>query len=904
MKTDPAVIYLKDYQPHAFRITESNLVFKLDWQNTTLQASHQVRRQSDSAGGLVLDLEDIHIYRVAIDGRVLAVDEYTISETSLTINSVPDSFTLEIDNSLDPSSNTRLSGLYRSGDMLCTQCEAEGFRRITPSIDRPDNQAIYTVTLSGDKQQFPVLLCNGNLVSKSNEGGQFTAIWHDPFPKPTYLFAVVAGHLSVMRDTFTTSGGKMVQLNFYARDRDIEKCEHAVGALKRSMKWDEDVYGREYDLELYNVVAVSDFNMGAMENKSLNVFNTKFVLVDKQTATDKDFENVERVIAHEYFHNWSGNRVTCRDWFQLSLKEGFTVFRDQEFGADIGSRGVCRIDDVNLLRNHQFAEDAEPMAHPIRPDSYKEINNFYTATVYEKGAEVVRMIRTLVGDQNFRKGTDLYFDRHDGEAATCDDFVAAISDASDVDLQQFKRWYSQAGTPVVKAEREYDANSKRFSLHLSQSNPDTPGQTDKQPLVIPIAIALFDHDGGKLSLSGDETEQILVLSEKKQSFHFDNIRSNPIPSLLRRFTSPVRLANDLTTKELAVLFQHDDDPFNRWEAGQTLFLQSVLENIERLKKDQPARFDNQLIALFGRLLRNITDKRENHTDLALMAKLITLPGESWIGEQSKPKSPGVIAEARKVLKQKLALSHHDRLLELYRSLAEKNDGAINAKAVSIRAMRDACLDYVASIDMHTEHKLASRQLKEAKGMSDRISALTAIADSSSPERDSLLAEFLSTWREEDLVVDKWFHIQATSLRANALDDVISLTSHEAFSHKNPNKVYSLIMAFTKGNPSGFHRPDGRGYTFLRQWVETLNDVNPQVAARLVSGFNSWRDMSPELGSLMHEELKQLVKLPNLSPDVSEIAHRALDSNSNQVSYSESGISDKSYCSPGQPLIKT
>ncbi len=873
MKTEHTTIYLRDYRPHPYRITATRMTLDLDPQCTRVTTRHEIEAREAGAGPLVLDCEAITVESVVVDGETLAADAYSISDNRLILPSVPEGCQVEIVNTLDPSANTALSGLYGSGGMLCTQCEAEGFRRITPAIDRPDNLATFRVILRGPAADYPVLLCNGNLVRDVTQNGIHETEWHDPFPKPTYLFAIVAGSLSCMRDTFRTMGGREVQLHFYAADRDIEKCEYAVGALKRAMRWDEEVYGREYDLDLYNVVAVSDFNMGAMENKSLNVFNTKYVLADPVIATDTDFHQVESVIAHEYFHNWSGNRVTCRDWFQLSLKEGFTVFRDQCFSADMASAGVQRISDVNVLRNHQFPEDAGPLAHPVRPDSYQEINNFYTTTVYNKGAEVVRMLHALCGAELFRRGTDLYFERHDGEAVTTDDFVTAIADAAGKDIAfdvaQFKRWYSQSGTPVVEASGEFDAAARRYTLTLRQHCPPTPGQKEKQPFVIPVNAALLGTDGRRFALDNGRDSTVLVLSEDTQSFVFDGIDAAPVPSLLRGFSAPVRMEAGLDDTALAVLFRHDDDPFNRWEAGQRLYQRIILDNLPRLQAGQIAAYDDAVSELVGEILRSPGD------DLLLAARLLTLPGEAWLGEQSKPTDPPMLAAARKGLQQHIASRHEDAFLELYHALESRNDGGMGEGQTGVRALRDTCLSWLASLDTSRSQEIARAQLKNTRNMTDRNSALVAIADSTAPDRDELLAGFYDEWKEEALAVDRWFRVQATARHPEACRQVADLVQHPAFEPTNPNKVYSLLLAFARGNPAGFHRDDGAGYAFVADWVRRLDPVNPQVAARLVSAFTAWRDMAPEYGSGMKAALEDIDQAGSLSPDVAEMVSRSL-----------------------------
>ena len=868
MKTESTLIYLKDYAPHPFKILHSEILFELDHDATTVTAVHSVEGRASAQSDLQLDSEDLEILSISIDGEKVADSKVVIEDRKLTISDVPRKFTLEIINRICPRENTQLSGLYSSAEMLCTQCEAEGFRRITPAIDRPDNLATYTVTLSAPTSKFPVLLCNGNLMESRQLDDKNIAVWHDPFPKPTYLFALVAGELSELRSTFVTKSMREIDLRFYARDRDVEKCEYAMAALKRSMTWDEKVYGREYDLDRFNVVAVSDFNMGAMENKGLNIFNTKYVLADTNTATDVDFLNVESVVAHEYFHNWSGNRVTCRDWFQLSLKEGFTVFRDQEFSADMGSRGVQRIGDVNVLRNHQFPEDAGPMAHAVRPESYKEINNFYTVTIYEKGAEVVRMLRTLVGEAGFRRGTDLYFHRHDGEAVTTDDFVQAIADANDQDLTQFKNWYSQAGTPEVTALGAYDAENQSFSLTMTQSCADTPGQTEKPPFVIPVSTALFSSCGEKLYSDG-ESEHLLVLKERSQLFQFKNVKEPPIPSLLRSFSSPIKLDIEMSSEQLSVLFAHDDDPFNRWQAGQRLFELCILSNIDKLKTGKQCQFPTELTKSFA---AGLTDR---NVDNAFKAKLLALPGEAWLAELSKPIDPSLIAAARNALKQELAKQYQSTLLEIYKDLQRQNSNSIDGDVIATRSLRDLCLSYLSSVDDNVSHRIANHQLSEACCMTDRVSAFTALVNSTASSRNQVIEQFYQDWKHEELVVDKWFRIQAMSQRENTFDAVKELSTHAAFDHTNPNKIYSLILAFTQGNPAQFHRADAQGYAFLKQWVLKLDSINPQVAARLVSGLAQWKDYVEPYQSEMHRTLESLLASGPLSDGVSEILERSL-----------------------------
>ena len=882
MKTaTPPVVRLKDYRPPAFHIVETTLTIDLDFDETRVSARHRVRRRQSQRADLVLNLEALEVGNISIDGTPLAPGQYRIEADKLTLFNAPGEFELAIENTIRPAQNTALSGLYKSGEMLCTQCEAEGFRRITPAIDRPDNLGCYTVTLRADKKTFPLLLCNGNRVAEGDcAGGRHYATWHDPFPKPTYLFAIVAGDLACLEDSFTTRSRRAVALRFFARPRDIDKCAHAMASLKRAMAWDEKTYGREYDLDLFNVVAVEDFNMGAMENKSLNIFNTQYVLADPVMATDGDLENVESVIGHEYFHNWSGNRVTCRDWFQLSLKEGFTVFREQQFSADMGSKAVKRIEDVAVLRSHQFREDAGPMAHPVRPDSYIEINNFYTATVYNKGAEVIHMLHTLLGADTFRRGTDLYFERHDGRAVTTDDFVAAMESAGGVDLTRFKHWYSQAGTPVVEVKTAHDAEHGVFEITLSQSCPPTPEQPRKSPFVIPVRAALFDRKGNRIPAradppagrrsTGDDRDDLLVLSERRQTFVFTGVTDPPVASLLRGFSAPVELRHQLSDDELALLLSHDDDPFNRWEAGQKLYLGHLLRRIKGIQTGEAMPDADGIVRAFESVLD------EAGADPALRAVILTLPDQAYIGEQLDSIDPAAIFRARRELKRHLAKAHKAKLVECYHRLNQYNDGTSNGTQAGNRSLRDTCLNYLISLDEPETHQLAAALLQNAKCMTDSVAALGALADSDKPDRQALLDDFYQRWKDEPLVVNKWLRIQATAARKDTLSRVEMLSRHEAFDPTNPNKVYSLLVGFSHANPVCFHARDGSGYRFVSHWVAQLDPVNPQVSARLVSAFTDWKKYIPELKDRMRTVLQEIAELPKLSGDVAEIVAKSLE----------------------------
>ncbi len=871
MKRDtPRTVYLRDYRKPDYSITHSDLEIRLDYSRTEVVARHSVTRSGGKVDDLVLHCEFVDVTSVLINGEPVSSGTCLRENRFLTIRNVPDEFELEIHNSLDPSKNTALSGLYRSANILCTQCEAEGFRRITPAIDRPDNLGTYRVRLVADKSDFPVLLCNGNLVEKGEvtESTHY-AVWHDPFPKPTYLFAIVAGDLACLEDHFTTMNGRLVTLRFYAREQDIDKCRHAMQSLKLAMRWDEEVYGREYDLDLFNVVAVEDFNMGAMENKSLNIFNTKFVLADPGMATDDDFQNVESVIGHEYFHNWSGNRVTCRDWFQLSLKEGFTVFRDQSFSADMGSRGVKRIEDVNLLRAHQFKEDASPMAHPVRPDSYQEINNFYTATVYHKGAEVIRMLHTLLGPRLFRQGTDDYFERHDGEAVTTDDFVTAMEGAGNLDLTQFRNWYSQAGTPRIDLECQYDKPASSYRVTLKQSCPDTPGQTGKPPFVIPVKLALFGPGGEKMRVDGPHRETTLVLDQASKTFSFHPVHSRPVPSILRDFSAPVEISTPFSTDHLEFLLRYDDDPFNCWESGQKLFLAHILETVACIQQGDELPDCGRLASTVSSIL----DTRS--ADPAFTARLIALPNISYISEQVSPIDPSSIQSAVNQVKARIAGAAREGLMNGYRQCQHRNSGKVDHREMAERSLRDACLDYLCALDDTESRAICLAQLENSKCMTDAASAVLQIARSSRSDRRDILEGFYAQWKEEPLVIDKWLRSQAVAPRDDTLETVNALTEHPGFDYRNPNKVYALILGFSHGNPGCFHASDGSGYAFVQRWIAKLDPVNPQIAGRLVSSLNGWKKYTPELRGRMEQTLQSISALPGLSRDVREIVDKNL-----------------------------
>jgi aminopeptidase N len=878
--SSPRTIYLKDYEPPAYLVDDVRLRFELDPAGTRVSSRLLVRRNPNCARpgqALVLNGQDLELLSVKLDGEVLDADRYQLDSEQLVLEQPAENAVLEIDTLIVPEKNTALEGLYVSSGMFCTQCEAEGFRRITFFPDRPDVMARYTTTVVADKHRYPVLLSNGNPVERGElDDGRHWVTWQDPFPKPSYLFALVAGNLYCQQDSFTTRSGRKVTLKIFVEPENSRKCDHALHSLKQAMKWDEDTYGREYDLDIFMIVAVNDFNMGAMENKGLNIFNSSCVLASPETATDADYYNIQSIIGHEYFHNWSGNRVTCRDWFQLSLKEGFTVFRDQEFSADLNSRPVKRIADVNVLRGHQFAQDASPMAHPVRPDAYMEISNFYTVTVYNKGAEVVRMLRNLCGAEGFRKGCDLYFERHDGQAVTTDDFVKAMEDANGIDLGQFRLWYSQAGTPVVKAIPHYDAQQQRLDLTLEQSCPSTPGQDSKQPFHIPVEIALLDDSGRPLPLilAGEaptpDTHRTLALRESRQTFSFTAIGRPPIVSLLRGFSAPVKLDIERSDTELAFLFAHDPDPFNRWDAGQTLAINTLLDLVAQLQRGAELTLDDGFIAAFRATLEH------PQLDPALITQALTLPAESYLADQCATVDVDAIFQAREFVRKTLADRLQDSLARIYRLYDHQEVYRFDAEHMAQRSLKNLCLSYLTEVDNHQARQRCLDQLQHANNMTDTLAALSALAQHAWPERDQQLHRFYATWQHDPQVVDKWFSIQAGSRLPDTLEQVRKLLHHPAFRLTNPNKVRALIGRFCMGNPVRFHAANGEGYRFLADQVIELDAINPQIAARLVSALSRWKRFDAGRQTRMREQLQRIVERPKVSRDVFEIVSKSLD----------------------------
>ncbi|GAB6140416.1 aminopeptidase N [Methylosoma difficile] len=877
---NPNTIYLKDYTVPPYLIHDVDLNFNLDEENTRVIARLTLSRNPASNSkdnALVLNGENLSLIRVVLnEEHELSSSDYQVSADSLTVFNVPQqrSFTLTIENLINPKANTALEGLYLSNGMLCTQCEAEGFRKITYFLDRPDVMSRFTTTLTGDKDKYPVLLSNGNKIAHGDlPNNRHWVTWQDPFNKPCYLFALVAGQLDCLEDSFITQSGRPISLQIFVEAHDLDKCGHAMQSLKNSMRWDEEVYGREYDLDLYMIVAVGHFNMGAMENKGLNIFNTKFVLARPDTATDADYEHIEGVIAHEYFHNWTGNRITCRDWFQLSLKEGFTVFRDQEFTGDRTSKAVKRIEDVNMLRTRQFAEDAGPLAHPVRPDAYIEINNFYTVTVYEKGAEVVRMIRTLVGNEGFRKGSDLYFDRHDGQAVTCEDFVNAMETANGIDLSQFRRWYSQAGTPVLTVKHTYDAEQKTLTLTIRQHCPPTPGQASKEPLHIPVNVGLLYPDGSAApcQLAGSEArpEVTLHVTEAEQDFVFENLTAQPVVSLLRGFSAPVKLVMPHSLEELAFLLSHDSDTFNRWEAGQQLAAQVILSLVSDYQQNRPLVLPGILVDAIAQVLA------QDWQDLSYFALLLGLPSETYLAEMMEVVDVEAIHKAREFVITGLAKKLENPLRSLYTQNHRDESGQFDAGAIGRRRIKNICLSYLGRLNDIESQQWAKQQLNSAKNMTDQLAALAVIVNNQHPFKQGCLTAFYQQWENEALVIDKWFALQASSPSPDAFATVKTLLAHPAFSLTTPNRVRSLIGAFSQGNPLHFHAADGQGYAFLAEQIIALNTLNPQVASRMVSALTSWRRHDTNRQLLMKKQLERIMATENISKDVYEVASKSL-----------------------------
>ncbi|QBC44737.1 aminopeptidase N [Iodobacter fluviatilis] len=860
-----------DYTAPAFLIDRVDLTFELEESQTRVQSRLVLKRNPEAAAGLPLSLfgEELLLESIKLDGALLKADAYSVSPTGLVIAAMPDEAILEIVTIINPLSNTSLNGLYVSSGNFVSQCEAEGFRKITYYLDRPDVMAKFTTTIIADKTRYPIMLSNGNRVDSGQlDKNRHWVKWVDPFKKPAYLFALVAGKFVMLADQHTTPSGRRVALEIFVEPGNLDKCHHAMAAIKKAMRWDEERFGLEYDLDTYMIVATSDFNMGAMENKGLNIFNTKYVLAKPETATDVDFDGIDAVVAHEYFHNWTGNRVTCRDWFQLSLKEGLTVYRDQEFSSDIGSRSVERINNVKVLREMQFAEDAGPQAHSVRPEAYSEINNFYTMTIYEKGSEVVRMYATLLGREGFRKGMDLYFKRHDGQAVTCDDFRAAMADANGVDFTQFEEWYKQAGTPILTISSHYDAATQTYNLNVKQSCPATPGQAEKRPFHIPLAVGLLDKQGKDLPLqltgetAAQGTTRVLALTQAEQSFSFINVTAAPTPSLLRDFSAPVKISYAYTDEELVFLMANDSDAFNRWEAANT-FAKNLLLALYAGNEEQPLA-----PASFINALRKVLSEK---LDPSLIALMLELPRENYLLEQLDEVNPARLHLVHHSIKAQIARELRAELIATYNKL---NDGsAYKYENAGKRSLKNICLDYLAELDDPLVTELLSKQYRLSDNMTDRLAALKALVNRDGGEAQ--LADFAVQWHDDALVMDKWFALQSTSRRPGALSRVQALMDHPAFSIKNPNKVRSLVMSFCLQNAVHFHAADGYGYAFAADRIIELDKINPQVAARLASSFNRWKKMEPQRKQMMQAELQRIAQQNELSSDLAEIVNKAL-----------------------------
>ncbi len=878
MRTDIAQpVHLKDYRPPDWLVETVRLDVSLHPMASRVRATLALKPNPHTASApLILDGDGLSLVSLRLNGNPLPPDSYVSSSDSLTIPQPPNApFTLEIETIVDPSANTQLSGLYRSNGTYCTQCEAEGFRRISYFPDRPDVMAVYTTRIEADKRETPVLLSNGNLVeSGDTQGGRHFAVWHDPHPKPSYLFALVGGDLACVEDRFLTMSGRNVTLRIYIEHGKEDRTAYAMDSLKRAMRWDEDVFGREYDLDIFMIVAVSDFNMGAMENKGLNVFNDKYVLASPDTATDADFAHIEAVIAHEYFHNWTGNRITCRDWFQLCLKEGLTVFRDQEFSADMRSRAVKRIADIRNLRATQFIEDAGPLAHPVRPETYKEINNFYTTTIYEKGAELVRMVRTLIGPEKFRVGMDLYFARHDGEAATVEQFIRCFAEASGREFSQFMRWYSQAGTPEVTVHGHLDAARKTYLLECRQVVPATPGQPLKEPMVIPLSLGLLGKDGRDIPLKPSTGEPlttgVLVLTDQATSFELVDVNERPVLSINREFSAPVKVISDLDADDLAFLAAHDSDPFNRWQALQTISARLLIENVEASRAGRAMRIDNRLMVALANILN------DSALEPAFVALVLVPPGEADIARDiGRDVDPDAIFCARSALRAAIGGRLAPQLSALYSRLYTAGGYSPDARSAGRRALRNVALDLMAATGKSAEIARAYQQYTTADNMTDRMAALATLSLHDVVERQPALDDFYARYSSDALVVDKWFSLQATVPEPGALDKVRSLTAHPAFSLANPNRVRALIGAFAQGNPTQFNRADGAGYEFVADTVRALDPKNPQVSARLATAFRTWRMLESGRRAKAEAALTRLKTTPGLSRDLSDIVERAL-----------------------------
>ncbi|MCG6466479.1 aminopeptidase N [Vibrio parahaemolyticus] len=867
MSQAPQAKYRKDYQAPSHTITDIDLTFDLYDNDTIVTALSKVVQKGESTT-LELDGEGLELRSVKVNGEDWAHHE--VKEASLVLSDLPAEFELKIITKIDPEANTALEGLYKSGGAFCTQCEAEGFRRITYYLDRPDVLAKYTTKVIADKATYPYLLSNGNRIAQGEaENGRHWVQWQDPHPKPAYLFALVAGDFDVLRDKYTTMSGRNVDLEIFVDKGNLDRAGHAMTSLINSMKWDEERFGLEYDLDIYMIVAVDFFNMGAMENKGLNIFNSKFVLANDQTATDRDYLGIEAVIGHEYFHNWTGNRVTCRDWFQLSLKEGLTVFRDQEFSSDLGSRAVNRIDNVRIIRGPQFAEDASPMSHPIRPDKVIEMNNFYTLTVYEKGSEVIRMYHTLLGEEGFQKGMKLYFERHDGTAATCEDFVSAMEDATGVDLKQFRLWYSQSGTPTLRVNSEYNAEAKTYALTVEQFTEATQDQADKQALHIPFDIELYDSKGQAIPLiiNGESVHNVLDIKQDKQTFVFENVVEQPVPSLLREFSAPVKLEYDYSDAELIFLMKHATNDFARWDASQMLLAKYIRQNVTNVQTGSEVQLSEDLIDAFRGVLL------DENLEPAFIAQVFSLPSINEITGWYKQIDVDAVDTVLNSITVSLSAALEDELSATYHTLKQAGY-TIDHAAIGKRALRNQCLQFLAHTDKG--NTLVKAQYEAANNMTDTIAAMSAANSAQLECREELMADYSDKWKHDGLVMDKWFALQGTNPAEDALEKVKATMNHEAFSLKNPNRTRSLIGSFLAANPVRFHDKSGSGYQFAGEILRQLNDSNPQVASRMIDPLLKFRKYDEARQAMIRAELEKLKAMDNLAKDLFEKVTKALD----------------------------
>ena len=869
--------YLVDYRPPAYLVPSVDLEFQLHPKDTLVRSNLTVTRNPAADEEIfLLNGKNLILESIALDGNELSKSDYSLTKLGLILHEPPDEFELKIVNRINPSRNKELSGLYLSGDMLCTQCEAEGFRNITYFPDRPDILSRYSVSIEASRSHYPVLLSNGELVDSAvlSEDRHFTR-WVDPHPKPSYLFALVAGDLAVLKDEFVTRSGRNVDLEFYTPNEHLDKCHHAMDCLKRAMRWDEEKYGCEYDMNRYMIVAVDHFNMGAMENKGLNIFNSKYVYAKPETATDQDFHAVESVIAHEYFHNWSGNRVTLRDWFQLSLKEGFTIFREQQFSADMSSAAVQRIRDINMVKLHQFREDAGPASHAVQPSSYLTIDNFYTITVYNKGAELIRMLYLMIGPQAYRSGTDLYFKRYDGLAATVENFVSSMEEASGRDLQQFRLWYQTAGTPSVSVTREYDADNKSYTLTFAQRAPKSLNGHEFKPMHIPIQVALLDQSGEHIPIKTDsdtdspDNELLIELTEMEQSVTFNDIETKPVPSLLRGFSAPIKLEDPEAENDLYFIMANDDDAYCRWNAGQQVSKMQVQSLIKAIQTGQPPNVDEKYLSSFEAVLGKAAENPQ------FSAMLLETPTEISIAQSMEVVDPIVIHDARKILVRTISDEFYEQLLDLYRSYQGNWDNS--AQSAGKRALRNLCLAYLIEINDSAVHDLAYAHFESAANMTDLSAALAALVNSDSPNRQTALDSFYDQWRDDQGVIDKWFRVQATAARPETYQNVINLSRHTAFSISTPNRVYSLIGAFCSSNPYCFHAKDGSGYDLLTEYVLKIDADNPQAAAQLAGAFSEIRRYDDRRQRAMRNRLETIISTKSLSVNVFEVVDRILKS---------------------------